>query len=30
MTPSHHAPSFSQLETALDEAKDELNAVPAV
>jgi chemotaxis protein MotA len=28
MTPSHHAPSFQQLETALDEAKDELNAIP--
>ena len=29
MTPSIYAPSFSQLEAALDEAKDELNA-PAV
>ena len=29
MTPSLHAPSFHQLETALDEAKNELNAVPA-
>ncbi len=29
MTPSHHAPSFSQLEAALDQAKDELNALPA-
>ena len=29
MTPSAHAPSFQQLETALDAAKDELNAVPA-
>jgi chemotaxis protein MotA len=28
MTPSHHAPTFHQLETALDEAKDELNAIP--
>ena len=28
MTPSHHAPTFQQLETALDEAKDELNAIP--
>lgn len=27
MTPSHHAPSFSELETALDAAKDELNAI---
>lgn len=27
MTPSHHAPSFSELETALDQAKDELNAI---
>jgi len=29
MTPSALAPSFQQLETALDAAKDELNAVPA-
>ena len=29
MTPSAHAPSFQQLETALDEAKSELNAIPA-
>ena len=29
MAPSAHAPSFQQLETALDEAKNELNAVPA-
>jgi chemotaxis protein MotA len=29
MTPSHHAPSFSQLESELDKAKDELNAQPA-
>ncbi len=29
MTPSHHAPSFTQLEAALDQAKDELNALPA-
>lgn len=29
MTPSAHAPSFQQLETAIDAAKDELNAVPA-
>lgn len=29
MTPSSYAPSFQQLETALDEAKNELNAVPA-
>lgn len=29
MTPSVYAPSFQQLETALDEAKSELNAVPA-
>lgn len=28
MTPSHHAPSFSQLEAALDQTKDELNANP--
>jgi chemotaxis protein MotA len=28
MTPSHYAPTFQQLETALDEAKDELNAIP--
>ena len=28
MTPSHHAPTFQQLEAALDEAKDELNAIP--
>ena len=28
MTPSHHAPTFQQLESALDEAKDELNAIP--
>lgn len=27
MTPTVHAPSFQQLETALDEAKDELSAV---
>ena len=27
MAPSRHAPSFTQLETALDEAKDQLNAV---
>lgn len=27
MTPSHHAPTFQQLETALDQAKDELNAI---
>ena len=27
MTPSSHAPTFQQLETALDEAKGELNAV---
>jgi len=27
MIPSRHAPSFSQLETALDEAKDQLNAI---
>jgi chemotaxis protein MotA len=29
LTPSTHAPSFQQLETALDEAKNELNAVLA-
>lgn len=29
MTPSSCAPTFQQLETALDEAKDHLNAVPA-
>jgi len=29
MTPSACAPSFQQLETVLDEAKNELNAVPA-
>ena len=29
MTPSSHAPTFQQLETALDEAKGELNAVAA-
>lgn len=29
MTPSSYAPTFQQLETALDEAKDQLNAVPA-
>lgn len=29
MTPSTYAPSFQQLETALDEAKNELNALPA-
>ena len=29
MAPSTFAPTFQQLETALDEAKDELNAVPA-
>ncbi|WP_114953957.1 flagellar motor stator protein MotA [Sphingosinicella terrae] len=29
MTPSLHAPTFQQLESALDEAKDELNALPA-
>ena len=29
MTPSSYAPSFQQLETALDEAKAQLNAVPA-
>jgi len=29
MTPTAHAPSFQQLETALDEAKDELSAIPA-
>ncbi|MFC0686515.1 flagellar motor stator protein MotA [Novosphingobium clariflavum] len=29
MTPSPYAPSFSQLETALDEVKDQLNAKPA-
>lgn len=29
MTPSSYAPTFQQLETALDEAKNELNAVPA-
>jgi chemotaxis protein MotA len=29
MTPSTYAPTFQQLETALDEAKSELNAVPA-
>ena len=29
MTPSRSAPSFPQLETALDEAKDELNALAA-
>ncbi|MBR0550966.1 flagellar motor stator protein MotA [Stakelama marina] len=29
MTPSNYAPSFQQLETALDEAKNELNAQPA-
>ena len=29
MAPSAYAPSFQQLETALDEAKNELNAVPA-
>lgn len=28
MTPSHHAPSFAQLEAALDQAKDELSANP--
>jgi chemotaxis protein MotA len=28
MTPTIHAPSFQQLETALDEAKDELSALP--
>jgi len=28
MTPTHYAPSFQQLETALDEAKDELTALP--
>ena len=29
MTPTAHAPTFQQLETALDEAKDELSALPA-
>ena len=29
LTPSVHAPSFQQLETALAEARNELNAVPA-
>ena len=29
MTPTMHAPTFQQLETALDEAKDELLAAPA-
>lgn len=29
MTPSSYAPTFQQLETALDEAKDALNAQPA-
>jgi chemotaxis protein MotA len=29
MTPSSYAPTFQQLETALDEAKNELNALPA-
>ncbi len=29
LTPSAHAPTFQQLETALDEAKNELNALPA-
>jgi len=29
MTPSPYAPSFTQLETALDEVKDQLNAKPA-
>ncbi len=29
MTPSAYAPTFQQLETALDEAKDGLNAAPA-
>jgi chemotaxis protein MotA len=29
LTPSMHAPSFQQLETALAEARNELNAVPA-
>lgn len=29
MTPSSYAPSFSQLETALDEVKDQLNATTA-
>lgn len=29
MTPSAFAPTFQQLETALDEAKNELNALPA-
>ena len=29
MVPSRHAPSFTQLETALDEAKVQLNAIPA-
>ena len=29
MTPSPYAPSFAQLETALDEVKDQLNAKPA-
>lgn len=29
MAPTLHAPSFQQLETALDQAKDELNAIPA-
>ncbi|SEI78967.1 chemotaxis protein MotA [Sphingomonas sp. OV641] len=29
MTPSSYAPTFQQLETALDEAKNEFNAVPA-
>ena len=29
MTPSLHAPTFQQLEIALDEAKNELNALPA-
>ena len=28
MTPAHYAPTFQQLESALDEAKDELNAIP--
>ncbi|WP_010161095.1 flagellar motor stator protein MotA [Sphingomonas sp. PAMC 26617] len=28
-TPSEHAPTFQQLETALDEAKNDLNAQPA-
>jgi chemotaxis protein MotA len=29
MTPSSYAPTFQELETVLDEAKDELNAAPA-